>query len=183
MSKLQQWLAGEVQSGRLSRRTPFRTWQVRFGPDTRTKRLWAYSLLHRWVWNYCREYQVYQELATDQASIQQWFRGEGVALRAIQGTLQRYNRLMRHWLLQGRRPYPSSGNLDPSAVSDSAHTLSARQMDAEGRRYILFATVSCAMAGAGVAAGGVLGPIAGAASLPGNVVSTTDTMVNGATID
>lgn len=184
MSDLQRWLEQEVQSGRLQRRRPFRSWTVPFGGETRQKRLWAYSELHRWVWSYCGEYQVYQELATDAQSIRAWFRGEGVALHSIRRYLEVYRERMRYWLLQGRRPYPGNGDLSPSCVSDSAHTLVARQMDIQGRRYILAATVQCALAGAGAAAGPLLQhPYADLANSAGGLVTGAHSAITGPSAD
>lgn len=184
MNVLQTWLRQEVESGRLRARPPIQTWQVRFGPQTRRKSLWAYSTLHRWVWNYCNEYQAYQELPTDAASLERWFQGRGVALGAIRGYFEVYRARMRYWLLQGRRPYPSNGDLGPYCVSDSAHTQVARQMDEQGRRYILWATAQCAMAGAGLAAGGLRsdGYTEATASVPG-IALTVDTVINGTSLD
>lgn len=118
MSALQNWLRGEVTSGRLHRRRPFRQWQVRHGhnpngsPHYTAKRLWAYSDTHRWVWNYCQQYEVCEELSTDVNEIRRRLGRTSSGSRLLRETDvaslvasgRDFNRRVRYYLLQGRRP-------------------------------------------------------------------------------
>jgi hypothetical protein len=125
MSSLASWLQQEIQSGRLHRKRPFREWQVRFGrqPDGSIrhtpKRLWAYSSQHRWVWNYRNEYQAYQELSTDREEIRRLLgrssRGQRllgeIDVATMIGSNRDVNARMRHYLLEGIRPFGFGGAL------------------------------------------------------------------------
>jgi hypothetical protein len=141
MAPLEAWLQQVRTSGELRRRTPHRTWEAPFGPETRTKRLWAFSSLHRWVWNINRQYDAYQELPEDLELLRQRL-GRTTPLQRIFGEVdvmtvlrsnRDFNQRIRHYLMQGMRPR-------------LAHTTAVRQLTEEAR-LIIIRGVACGAGG------------------------------------